>query len=276
MEGRSKKHLYGSHVDSKTVKGKYIKSKKANNKSKDIAIDSTIRTAVLNSSKTNINKTNINKNDNNKSKINKIRITKNDLQEKVRKHKARGSIVLVIDMSGSMVSDKKINRIKSILNILIKNTIKHKDKLSVVGFKGKESEIIIPNTKYPKSFLSKLDSITIGGTTPIAIGLKRGIEVLKKDISSEEYVPMLILLSDGRPNVGLGGSPIYDTLDIAKEIADDKIHNIIIDFDKQSTHGRNFNMELAFYSKGAYYNIENEINLDLAIESILNYERGFL
>ncbi|MDR3063653.1 MAG: VWA domain-containing protein, partial [Methanobrevibacter sp.] len=206
----------------------------------------------------------------------KITVSKEDLREKVRKHKARGSIALVIDMSGSMVSEKKINRIKSILDLIVKNTIKYKDKLSVIGFKGKDAEIIIPNTKHPSSFLSKLDTITVGGTTPIAIGLKRGMEVLKKDIRLKEYVPMLILLSDGRPNVGLGGSPLHDTLSIGEELSNAQIHNIIIDFDKHSTHGRNFNMELAFVTKGAYYNLENEINPEIAIEQILNIERGFL
>ncbi|KZX13200.1 vWA domain-containing protein [Methanobrevibacter curvatus] len=254
LKGCSKKKLYGKHVDSKNEKGKYVKSRFASKLSKDIAIDATLRSAVGHSQ-------------------GKINVRKEDLREKIRKHKARGSIALVIDMSGSMVSDKKINRIKAILELIINNTIKHKDKLSVVGFKGKKSEIIIPNTKYPKSFLSKLDTVTVGGTTPIAIGLKKGIEVLKKDIKENEYIPMLILLSDGRPNVGLGGGPIQDTLEVGKEIANEKIHNIIIDFDRTSGQGRNFNKELAFNSKGTYYNLEKEMNTEHVIEGILNHER---
>jgi magnesium chelatase subunit D len=257
MDGRQNKELYGTRVESKSEKGKYVKSRVSHNISSDIAIDATLRAAAIHCQ-------------------GKFNVEKEDLREKIRKHKARASIVMIVDMSGSMVSHKKINKIKNILNLVIKNINKNKDKLSVIGFKGKDSEVIIPNTKHPKSFLHKLDTITVGGTTPMAIGLLKGLNILKKDIEPKAYVPLIMILSDGMPNVGLNGNPIKDTLSVGKEIAKNNIHTIVIDFDKKYGQGINVNMELAFLTKGRYYDLENVVNPHIAIDKILNHERSIL
>jgi magnesium chelatase subunit D len=206
-----------------------------------------------------------------------LSIKKEDLREKVRKHGTKLSIALVIDMSGSMLSDEKLNRIKAILQKIIANVHINRDKLAVIGFKGKDSELIIPNTKRPNSFLSKLQNITIGGTTPMAAGLQKGLEVLKKDCKSEEYIPMLMILSDGITNVSLRNylkdsislgsiraydnkallnGPIHDVLDIGKKIADYDIHSVIINFEKEKNKGRSVNKELAFVTGGRFYDLE--------------------
>ena len=276
MEGREKEKIYGSRVESKSEKGKYVKSKFPHSTSKDIAIDATLRAAALHSN----NKQNKESHGNNL----KVNIQTNDLREKIRKHKAKASITLVIDMSGSMISERKINRIRGILNKLIMNINKNKDKLAVVGFKGQESEIIIPNTKRPSSFLDKLEKITVGGTTPMAAGLEKALEILKNEKKNGEFIPMLIVLSDGMPNVGLknsfikntNGSPINDVLAIGEELGENEIYSIIIDFEKKYKHGRNINMELAFLSNGRYYDLEDVFDVDIAMDKILTYERRLL
>lgn len=295
VEGVKREKLYGKRVNSQSKKGKYVKSKISNN-SEDVAIDATIRAAVLNS---NIKNSNINNNSKfNKDtnlKINndtnlKVNIKKEDLREKVRKHGAKLSIALIVDMSGSMISDEKLNRIKAILQKIILNVHVNKDKLAVIGFKGKDSEVIIPNTKRPNSFLNKLDSITVGGTTPMAAGLKKGLEVLKKDLNKEEYIPMLMILSDGVTNVSLERSninsnvnkiskslkynnssgkskeyksnkmiisnPIKDALTVGEEIAKYNIHTVIVNFEKEKNKGRSINKELVFITGGNFYDLE--------------------
>jgi Mg-chelatase subunit ChlI/Mg-chelatase subunit ChlD len=275
MEGREKEKTYGSRVDSKTEKGKYVKSKYSpKTTSSDIAIDATLRAAALRS----------NQNTTTSNKKLKVNIKDRDIREKIRKHKARASIAIVIDMSGSMISEKKVNMIRGILDKVIKNINKNRDKLSVIGFKGKGSEVIIPNTKHPNSFLSKLDKITVGGTTPMAAGLEKALEILKVEKNNGEFIPMLILLSDGMPNVGLkssnikkvSGSPVNDVLAIGEELANIGIYTIVLDFEKKHKHGRNINMELAFTANGRYYDLEDVYNPDVAMDKILTYERNFL
>ncbi|MDR2967295.1 MAG: VWA domain-containing protein [Methanobacteriaceae archaeon] len=276
MEGREKEKVYGSRVESKSEKGKYVKSKFPHSASRDIAIDATLRAAALHS----------NKKQRGGSQFNdlKMDIQTGDLREKIRKHKAKASMAIVVDMSGSMISKRKINKIRGILTKIIQNINKNKDKLAVIGFKGQGSELIIPNTKRPSSFFNKLDTISVGGTTPMAAGLEKALDILKTEKKQGEFIPMLIVLSDGMPNVGLkdsyikntSGNPINDVLAIGKELGENKIYTIIIDFDKKYKHGRNINMELAFLANGRYYDLEEVYNPDLAMDKILTYERKLL
>nr|WP_282731216.1 VWA domain-containing protein [Methanobacterium alcaliphilum] len=255
MKGKKKERLYGKRVSSKTEKGKYVKSKMASPKPGDIAIDATLRAAALRSR-------------------GEIKVESDDLREKIRKHGARASIALVVDISGSMFSERKAHKIKGILNQIMKDADRHKDKISVIGFKGKDAEVIIPTTKRAISFQQKVDQIRVGGTTPMSSGLKKGLAILKNEKKSNEFIPMLVLLTDGMPNVGIDGSPSKEVMEIALELNENEIHTVVVNFEKSVSFGRNFNMEIAMASGGRYYELEELKNPGKVMGKILDYERG--
>jgi magnesium chelatase subunit D len=257
IKGKKKRKLYGKRVDSTTQKGKYVKSKLPKDIENDIAIDATIRAAAISSFGT-------------------INVKSEDLRHKVRRHGAKASIVLVVDISGSMFSQRKAERIKDILIHVIEDAVKKGDKISVVGFKGKEANVIIPITKRATSFMEQIDNITIGGTTPLASGMKKGFEILKKEKFKQEYVPMMLILTDGMPNVAVDENPVKDALKIAGEIKDNEIHTIIVNFEMAAKFGRDMNMEIAVVSGGRYYDLEDLKNPGFAVSKILENERNDL
>ena len=254
VKGKKKNRLYGKRVDSKTQKGRYIKSKLPKNSSGDVAIDATLRAAALSSK-------------------GKIKVKSEDLRHKIRKHGARASIVMLVDISGSMVSDRKANRLKGILNNVIEDTNRHQDRISVIGFKGEEAEIIIPTTRRATSFREQIDNIRVGGTTPLAAGMRKGYEILKKEKLKDEFVPLLLILSDGMPNVALKEGPIKDALSIAEKIKNKEIHTIVVNFERSVRYGHEVNMELALAAGGRYYDLEELKDPGMAVSKILDYER---
>ncbi len=257
MKGKKKRRLYGKRVDSKTQKGRYIKSKIPGDVSGDIAIDATLRAAALGSQGS-------------------IKVKSGDIRHKVRKHGAKASIALIVDISGSMFSEKKANRVKAILNSIIEDTNRHQDRISVIGFKGEEAEVIIPTTRRASSFQEQVDNIRVGGTTPLASGLKKGFEVMKKEKIREEYVPMMIILTDGMPNVGIEKGPVKDALKIADDLKNKEIHTIVVNFERSVKYGHDLNMELALASGGRYYDVEDLKNPETVVSKILDYERSLL
>ena len=257
MKGKKKRKLYGKRMDSKTEKGKYVKSKIPKVSSKDIAIDATLRAAAVRSN-------------------GEIEVKSEDLREKIRKHGARASIVLVVDISGSMFSERKANRVKGILEAIVEDSNRHNDKVSVVGFKGQGAEVIIPTTKRATAFREKIGNISVGGTTPMASGLKKGLEILKSEQKQDEFVPLMVILTDGMPNVALNEDPSRDSLKLAEELKENYFHTIVINFEKTVTLGRNFNMELALAAGGRYYELEDLKNPGGLVSKILNYERTFI
>lgn len=257
LKGKKKNRLYGKRVDSKTQKGKYIKSKMPKSVSSDIAIDATLRAAAVKSNGS-------------------INVEKEHIRHKVRKHGARASIALVVDISGSMFSERKVNKVKGILNQLIEDISHHQDKLSVIGFKGQEAEIIIPTTRRASSFKEQIDNIRVGGTTPLASGLKKGFELLKKEKFKDEFVPMMLVLTDGMPNVGINEGPAEDAMKIAAEMKENDIHTIVVNFERSVKYGRDMNMELALASGGRYYDLEDIKNPKCVLSQIVDYERSVL
>lgn len=256
MKGTPKNRLYGKRVDSKTQKGKYIKSKFPKKDTRDIAIDATLRAAAVKSKGT-------------------IKVENDDLRQKVRKHGARASIALVVDISGSMFSDRKANKVKGILNQLIDDTARHSDRISIIGFKGQDAEVIVPTTKRAISFKDHVDNIRVGGTTPLASGIKKGFEVLKKEKTNREYIPIMIILTDGMPNVGVKEGPIKDAINAAKNLKDNDIITIVVNFEKTVKYGRDTNMEIALASGGRYYDLEDIKNPQIAVSKIIEHERSF-
>lgn len=254
MKGKQKKKLYGKRVQSKTLKGRYVKTKLPKSTSNDIAIDATLRAAAASSDGT-------------------IKIKGEDIRHKVRKHGAKASIALVVDISGSMVSDRKANRVKGILNRMVEDVNRHQDKFSVIGFKGGEAEVIIPTTRRASSFQEQLDNIRVGGTTPLAAGLHKGFEILKKEKFREEYVPIMIILTDGMPNVGIKEGPVQDALNVAGDLKENEITTIVINFEKTVKYGHEFNMDLALAAGGRYYDVEKLADPGGAVSNILNFER---
>lgn len=254
IKGKKKKRLYGKRIVSKTQKGRYIKSKLPKDSSGDIAIDATLRAAAISSQ-------------------GKINVKSGDLRHKIRKHGAKASIVMVVDISGSMFSDRKANRLKGILNSVIEDANRHQDRVSVIGFKGQEAEIIIPTTRRATSFREQVDNIQVGGTTPLAAGMKKGLEILKKEKLKSEFVPLLIVLSDGMPNIGLEEGPMKDALNIAQKIKEKEIHTVVINFEQSVRYGHEVNMELALAAGGRYYDLEELKNPGMVIGRILGQER---
>ena len=255
IKGKKKKKLYGKRVDSTTQKGKYVKSRLSKDLKNDIAIDATLRAAAMSSDGV-------------------IKVKSEDIRHKVRKHGAKASLALIVDISGSMYSERKAERIKDILINVIDDAGRQGDKISVIGFKGKEAFVIIPTTKRATSFREQIDNITIGGTTPLASGMKKGFEILKKEKFKPEYVPMMLILTDGMPNVAVDKNPRKDALKIAGELKDNEIQTIVVNFELAVKYGRDMNMELAVASGGRYYDLEDITNPGCAVSMILENERN--
>ena len=121
-----------------------------------------------------------------------------------------------------------------------------------------------------------VDNIRVGGTTPLASGLKKGLELLKKEKFKDEFVPMMLVLTDGMPNVGIDEGPAKDALKIAEDLKENDIYTIIVNFERSVKYGRDMNMELALASGGRYYDLENIKNPKCAVSQIIDYERSVL
>ncbi|GMB02077.1 VWA domain-containing protein [Pelosinus sp. IPA-1] len=142
-----------------------------------------------------------------------FQITEEDLQHYIRHRSKEREICLIIDASASM-EGKRINAAKALAHQLLFTT---PDRISVVTFQEQRADVRVPLTRNYRQVEQGLRNIKACGSTPLALGLKAGLQHLKR---AKACHPTIILITDGLPD-----SPdcttqesINDAITVAREI----------------------------------------------------------
>jgi magnesium chelatase subunit D len=77
----------------------------------------------------------------------------------------------------------------------------------------------------------RLRSLPTGGATPLAAGILKALEVLQSERArSAETIPWLVLVTDGRGNVGVdGGLGSSDAIAAARRVKSSGVHAVVLD-----------------------------------------------
>jgi len=170
-----------------------------------------------------------------------LRLTEEDLHLQVRSRQSRRLVVFVIDTSDSM-GDGPTARISAALGAsiaLAANSYLNRDQVCLVTFRDREAQIVVPPTNSVTKLRQQLQSLPIGGATPLAAGLKKARQlILQARIKSPAVEPLMVLLSDGEATVALenGGDPTEEVLSIARQMHQEKIRALIIDTNASYNH----------------------------------------
>ena len=171
-----------------------------------------------------------------------LKIAPQDVRVKVREYRPPNVIVILLDMSESMAASLENVR-KAILS-LHRSAHRHRDKVGLVVFKGREAVILQHPTTNLNLVVRKLFEVGASDFTPIAAGLlkARRLLLLEKQ-KNKDVVPILVMISDGIANVPLERplSPFTrqqfynpsqaDAIDVAHQLAKDHVRAIIINTD---------------------------------------------
>ena len=127
-----------------------------------------------------------------------------------RKVKTPLNIALVIDKSGSMMGEDRIDQLKKSLIAFIQQ-LNHDDIVSVVVFNS-QATVAIPAQPLgdKKKFIDIIHAIQADGGTVIYDGLEKGFQEVAKN-KSKGYVDRVLLLSDG-----YGSREVEEVISMAK------------------------------------------------------------
>jgi len=157
-----------------------------------------------------------------------------DLREKVRERKIGNLIVFVVDASGSMAAEERMTAAKGAILSLLVDAYQRRDSVGMVAFCKNTAKLVLPPTRSVELAQKCLADLPTGGRTPLAHGLKLGLETIHNYLARDkEAVPLLVLISDGRTNVSLyNGDPLEDAKMVAEEIRLAGINSIVIDVEQ--------------------------------------------
>ncbi|MHB8707131.1 MAG: magnesium chelatase subunit D family protein [Coriobacteriia bacterium] len=160
-----------------------------------------------------------------------IKLERDDLRNKVRKRRVGASIVFCVDASGSMGAANRMDAAKAAVLELLVDAYQRRDRVGLVAFRGDSAELLLAPTASVELAQLKLRSLPTGGATPLAHGLVRSIEVLESEARrNDDIIPWLVLVTDGRANVGInGGLGSEDAKAAAERIRAASINTIVID-----------------------------------------------
>ena len=182
-----------------------------------------------------------------------LRVTGKNLSGTERKPM---NLVLVIDRSGSMADEGKLENVKQAATAIV-NQMTATDRLGIVIYDD-VVQTILPSTPVENTGAIRelLFGLTSGGSTNLAGGLELGFEEARKNFS-QDHVNRVILLSDGLANVGIIDPAQINAL--AQRIRERSISvscmGVGIDFNETLM------ANIADHSGGNYYYISNDVNM---------------
>jgi magnesium chelatase subunit D len=132
-----------------------------------------------------------------------IAVRTRDLRQNVREGREGNLILFLVDASGSMAARKRMSAVKGAVLSLLNDAYQRRDKVAMISFRGERAWILLPPTSSVGLATSRLEDLPTGGRTPLAAGIEKAAEVLKREeLRDRERRPLLILLTDGRATAG--------------------------------------------------------------------------
>ena len=160
-----------------------------------------------------------------------LRITETDLRERVYERKIGNLILFAVDASGSMAARKRVVAVKGAVLSLLLDAYQKRDRVGLVAFRGTAAELILSPTNSVERAGRALRALPTGGRTPLAHALRTCLDTLRRPSGrARGYVPWLILVSDGRPNVPLReGDALADVCHVAEQLRASGVRALVID-----------------------------------------------
>jgi magnesium chelatase subunit D len=168
----------GTRSSTEHSRGRYARAVARKTAGARIAIDATIRALVA---------------------FNTSRDDTSVLRYKLLKQKQGTLFVFAIDTSGSMAANR-IALAKSTILKLLRRSYLNRDSVAIISFHGTKSEVELPPSRSILRARRVLDSLSMGGSTPLSTGLATTIKLIKR-VGDKFGRTAVLLFTDGRSNV---------------------------------------------------------------------------
>lgn len=227
----------------------YYRSSSYDKRFPDIALDATLRAAAP------FQKNHVSSNG-------LMTIREEDIRRKVRAGTTSTASLFVVDGSGSMGAERRMESAKGAIFSLLKDAYRHRDRVGMVLFSGKGADLVLPLSPSAERAARCLSDLPTGGRTPLSAGLtKAAMVLLNEKRKCPEMVPFLFLISDGRANVGVKGNIREELEAIAGYIKDSGIRTVVIDTENNTGTGirirLGFCKTIAEIAGGHYYHLDD-------------------
>lgn len=122
------------------------------------------------------------------------------LRYKLFKRREGTLYIFAVDASGSMALNR-ISLAKGALTRLLEQSYIRRDRVALVSLRGERAEVLMPPGQSVARARRLLDSLAVGGATPLASGLSTALELGKRAARRGAGKIVTLIFTDGRANV---------------------------------------------------------------------------
>jgi len=161
-----------------------------------------------------------------------LHIRREDFRVSRFQQKTETTTIFAIDASGSSALHR-LAEAKGAIELLLAECYVRRDRVAVVAFRGNAAEILLPPTRSLVRAKRGLAGLPGGGGTPLASGIDAA-RLLALAAQRRGETPLLVVLTDGRANVGRDGhggrtKAEADAMAAASAVSFDRLSALVID-----------------------------------------------
>lgn len=135
----------------------------------------------------------------------RIRVKPDDFRVTRYKQRAATLTIFAVDASGSSALNR-LAEAKGAVELLLADCYVRRDQVAVIAFRGTRADLLLPPTRSLVRAKRCLAGLPGGGGTPLAAALDAAHDLARLAQRRGE-TPTLVVLTDGRANVGRRGEP---------------------------------------------------------------------
>ncbi|BBZ05047.1 hypothetical protein MCHIJ_44840 [Mycolicibacterium chitae] len=133
----------------------------------------------------------------------RIRPAVDDVRQSIREGREGNLVIFVVDASGSMAARDRMSAVGGAAQSLLRDAYQRRDKVAVITFRGADARVLLPPTSSSYIASRRLARFDTGGKTPLAQGLLRAAEVVRREKARDRTRrPLVVVLTDGRATGG--------------------------------------------------------------------------
>ncbi|MGL5115498.1 MAG: magnesium chelatase subunit D, partial [Beijerinckiaceae bacterium] len=133
-----------------------------------------------------------------------LRIRRDDIRIRRLRERRASTTIFVVDASGSTALDR-LGEAKGAVELILADCYVRRDEVALIAFRGQGAELLLPATRALERAKRALASLPGGGGTPLAAGLAAA-DRLADEVRRKGRMPTIVIITDGRANVGRDGN----------------------------------------------------------------------
>jgi magnesium chelatase subunit D len=134
-----------------------------------------------------------------------IQVRQEDFRIRRFVQRQEATTIFVVDASGS-AAFQRLAEAKGAVEQLLAKAYVSRTRVALIAFRNAGAEVLLAPTRSLTRAKRSLADLPGGGGTPLAAGLDAAL-LLAQAEKAKDHTPLIVVLTDGRTNIGRGGAP---------------------------------------------------------------------